>query len=93
MVLSWYPQILADQLTLAQTGGKIMLSTLQYLAPADFQTLLRPCSIITYGVTLKVRDFERFSKFERAIKKLIWFMPKLKYILNPNSNVGFYKFL
>ena len=42
---SWHPQILAVQLTLSQTGEQIMPTTSLLLAPTDFWTLLRPCSM------------------------------------------------
>ena len=38
------PQILADKLTLSQSGGQIM-PTILLLAPLDFQTFLRPWRI------------------------------------------------
>ena len=68
------------QLTLTQTRGQIMPTI---LLPGTRKSL-NPPTALSYGVTLKVRDFERFSKIERAIGKQIWFMPKLKYILNPD---------
>ena len=42
--LPWHPQILANQLTLSQLGGQIMLTN--HSGTPDFQTFLRPCKAL-----------------------------------------------
>ena len=65
---AWYPQILADQLTLPQPGGADY-AHLIILAPPDFQILLRPWRHITCQVSEQSLQFYRIS-YEKKAKEL-----------------------